>query len=148
MSTTEKNKAVVRAVYEQALNPRNLALLRELVSAEFTGIKGAKGPAAFEEPVAAVLRALPDAQWHIETLLGEQNRVFVRWKLTGTHTGPFQTLQPTGNAVSNDGMAVYELSGGKVVASQVFTDRLNFLQQLGVLPTDITELYQSKAVKP
>jgi steroid delta-isomerase-like uncharacterized protein len=147
MSITEKNKTVVRTIYEQALNKRNLALLQELVAPGYIGIKGSKGAAAFEEPVATVLLALPDAQWNIETLLADGDQVFVRWKLTGTHSGPFQTLPATGNTVANDGMAVYELREGKVVASQVFTDRLNFLQQLGVLPADITVLYQKTAVK-
>jgi len=145
--TTEQNKTVVHTIYEQALNKRNLGLLKDLISPEFIGIRGMKGPAAFEEPVAGVIKALPDAQWNIETLMAEGDQVFIWWKVKGTNTGPFQSLPPTGNAVVNDGMAVYQIREGKVVASQVFTDRLNFLQQLEVLPADITVLYQKPVGK-
>src|SRR4051812_21478465 len=96
MSTTEQNKATVRAIYEQALTQRNFALLKDLISPEFTGIRGAKGPAAFEEPVAGVIKAVPDAQWNIEALMAEGNQVFIWWKLKGTNTGPFQGLAATG----------------------------------------------------
>ena len=145
MSITEQNKATVRAIYEQALNLRNFGLLKDLISPDFTGIRGVKGPAGFEEPVAGVIKAVPDAQWNIESLMAEGNQVFIWWKVKGTNTGPFQGLAATGNAVVNDGVAVMELKDGKVIASQVMTDRLHFLQQLEVLPADITVLYTKQA---
>ena len=145
MSMTEQNKTIVRAIYEQALNKRNFGLLKDLIAPDFTGIKGMKGPAAFEEPVAGVIKAIPDAQWHIETLVAEADKVFIWWKVKGTNTGPFQGLEATGNAVVNDGVAIYQIKDGKVIASQVLTDRLNFLQQLEILPADINALYQLKA---
>lgn len=144
MTSTEQNKAMVRTIYEQALNKRNFGLLKELISSDFTGIRGMKGPEAFEEPVAGVIKAVPDAQWSIETLMAETDKVFIWWKLKGTNTGPFQGLAATGNAIVNDGVAVYQIRDGKVVASQILTDRLNFLQQLEVLPADITVLYNNK----
>lgn len=146
MTKTEQNKTVVRTVYDQALNKRNFTLLKDLISPDYTGIRGTKGAAGFEEPAAGVIKAMPDAQWHIETLIAEGDKVFVAWKVKGTQTGPFQGLAPTGNAVVNDGMGVFELREGKIVASQVLTDRLNFLQQLEVLPADVTMLYQKTAV--
>lgn len=147
MMTTEQNKTVVRSIYEQALNKRNLSLLNDLISPDFTGIRGMKGAAAFEEPVAGVIKAIPDAQWNIEALIAEGSQVFIWWKVKGTNTGPFQGLTATGNIVTNDGVAVYEIKDGKVIASRVMTDRLNFLQQLEVLPTDITVLYQKQVEK-
>lgn len=141
MSLIEENKSVVRKIYEQALNRRNLVLLQDVIAREYVGIGSGTGVAAFEAAVTAVIRALPDAQWHIEELIGEGNKVYVRWKFQGTHNGPFQTLAATGRAVVNDGMAVYELKDGKVIAATVYTDRLSFLQQLQVLP-DVSVLYQ------
>ncbi len=41
-------------------------------------------------------------------------------------------------------MAVYTLTDGLVTKARVFTDRLNFLQQLEVLPADISTLTNPK----
>ncbi len=41
-------------------------------------------------------------------------------------------------------MAVYTLTDGLVTKARVFTDRLNFLQQLEVLPADISTLTNRK----
>ena len=140
MATTQKNKEVVRNIYEQAFNKRNLQLLQNYISDDYTGIKGTKGAEGFQEPAAALIKAFPDAQWHLVSLIGEGDNVFVKWKFEGTQTGAFQNIEATGKKVSSDGMAVLELKDGKVISSQVHTDRLGFLQQLNVLPEDLTSL--------
>jgi predicted ester cyclase/heme-degrading monooxygenase HmoA len=147
MSVIESNKEVVRKLYEQCLNKRNMALLQDFVSEDYVGIGGEKGSAAFEVPVAALIKALPDIQWKIEEIMGEGDKVVVRWKVQGTHTGPFQHFTATGNTVSNDGIGIYELKDGKIINAQVHTDRLGFLQQLEVLPSDLTLLSNKKAHK-
>jgi Predicted ester cyclase len=140
MSVSEQNKQVVQKVYEQALNKRNLDLLSALISDEFTGINGKKGAEAFKEPVQMVLRAVPDAQWNIQEIIGDGEKVMIRWRLEGTSKGPFAGFAPSGNKIVNDGIGIYTVKHGKVVALQVYTDRLAFLQQLNVIPTDISVL--------
>jgi steroid delta-isomerase-like uncharacterized protein len=147
MSVTRGNKEVIQRLYEEALNKRNMELLKDFISADFEGINGAKGAAAFEVPVHAVIKAVPDAHWNLEELFGEGNKVFVRWKLSGTHTGPFQSFAATGNRISNDGMAIFEFKDGKVEKAHVYTDRLGFLQQLDVLPTDLALVSNDKPNK-
>ena len=140
MSSIQSNKEVIRKLYEQALNGRNMALLPELISEEFVGIRGVKGAAGFEIPILALRQALPDVHWSLEELVGEGDKVMVRWQVQGTHTGPFQHVAATGKTVGNDGMAVYTLKEGKVIETQVLTDRLGFLQALEVLPLDLSKL--------
>ena len=147
MSTIQKNKEVIRKLYEQCLNKRNMELLQDFVSEDYIGIGGEKGAAAFEVPVAALIKALPDVQWNIEEIMGEGDKVVVRWKVQGTHTGPFQHITPTGKKILNDGIGIFELKEGKVINAQVHTDRLGFLQQLEVLPLDISLLSNKNAHK-
>ncbi len=137
MSVTQKNKEVVRKLYEESLNAKRLDLLSELVSGDYTGIRGAKGAAAFREPIEALIKAFPDIQWKIADLIGEADKVVVRWTWQGTHTGQFNQFAATGKTISNDGMAIYELKNGKIINTQVQTDRLGFLQGLEVLPADL-----------
>lgn len=142
-----QNKEVVRKLYEESLNKRNLELLHDFVSDEYVGPGGARGVSAFEEPVTAVIKGFPDIQWQIEALIADGDQVVVKWKIHGTHTGRFQQLSPTGKTVSNDGIGIYTLKDGKVVRTQVHTDRLSFLQQLNVLPTDLTLLSKKNTTK-
>jgi len=60
----------------------------------------------------------------------------VRWKLTGTNNGPYLGFAATGRKVSNDGIGIYTFKNGKIIHATVHTDRLGFLQALGVLPSD------------
>lgn len=145
MSSIQNNKEVIRKIYEESLNRRNIALLQELIADTYTGVDGTKGPDGFKGPVMGVIKAFPDAQWHIEELLGEGDRVVVRWRIEGTHQQPFQNIPATGNKVSVTGMGIYELKDGKVTATQVQTDRFTFLQQLNVLPADIAVLQRKQS---
>lgn len=52
---------------------------------------------------------------------------------TGTHRGPFRGFPVTGKAVSNPGAGFFRLEGGKIVAGVLDTDRLGFLEQIGVV---------------
>jgi predicted ester cyclase/heme-degrading monooxygenase HmoA len=140
MSTIQSNKEIIRKLYEEALNKRNLELLKDLISGDYVGIRGEKGVAAFEEPVVALIKAFPDIQWNIREIIVEGDKIVIRWKLQGTQTAQYQYISATGKTVSNDGMAVYELKDGKIIGSQVQTDRLGFLQQLNVLPLDLATL--------
>lgn len=134
--TMEKNKEVVRNLYEEALNKRNLQLLQNLIAPEYTGIQGAKGADGFTTQINAIITGFKDAQWNVQEYIAEGDKVMVRWKFQGTHTGQFTQYAATGKAVNNDGIGIYQLKNGKVIATQVYTDRLSFLQQLGVLPAN------------
>lgn len=136
MSTIQHNEAIVRSVYEQALNKRNFGSLKTIVSDEYSGFQGIKGPEGFSKPVEGLIKAFPDIQWNIEDVLGEDNKVAIRWQWRGTHKGAFNGYAPTGKTITNDGMAIFELKDGKITGSVLQTDRLGFWQEIDVLPAD------------
>jgi steroid delta-isomerase-like uncharacterized protein len=147
MTDTQTNMETVRKLYEESLNKRNLQLLEDLISEDYVGISGTKGVAGFKEPVAAVMKAIPDAQWKIEELVSDGNKVVVRWKLQGTHSGQFQQFAATGKSILNDGIGIFEFENDKIIRGQVYTDRLGFLQQLNVLPSDLRSLSNEEVNK-
>lgn len=138
------NKEIIRELFEESLNKRDMQFLRDHISEDFTGINGKKGAAGFEEPISGLIKAFPDMQWKIEELVCEGNKVVAAWNWQGMHTGQFQHIKPTGKKISNSGMAVFELRDGKIISSRVLTDRLGFWQELEVLPTDLTLLGNKK----
>ena len=145
MSSIQKNKEVIRKIYEEALNKRNIAQLHELISDEYIGLNGLKGIEGFQGPTMSLIKSFPDAQWHVEELLGEEDRVVVKWRVEGTHKESFQNIPANGNRMSVTGMGIYELKGGKVTAAQVQTDRFAFMQQLHVIPADVTVLQRKQS---
>ena len=57
----------------------------------------------------------------------------VRLTFTGTHTGPWMGIPPTGRPVTVKGMALYRLQDGKIVEQWTIGDTLGLLQQLGAV---------------
>ena len=64
----------------------------------------------------------------------------IRWSWKGTHSGQFQQFAATGKIISNSAMAIYEFKDGKIINNLVQTDRFGFLQELGILPADLSAL--------
>jgi predicted ester cyclase len=56
------------------------------------------------------------------------------WSATGTHTGSFLGVPPTGRAAVTRGVSLTRLAGFKIVEERVYFDRLALLQQFGVAP--------------
>jgi steroid delta-isomerase-like uncharacterized protein len=147
MNTAQKNKELVRKIYDQCLNKRNFDLLKDLISEQYTGISGTKGAAGFQEPMQALIKGFPDMQWIITSLVAEDDKVFVSWRVEGTHEHTFTNIPATGKKISSGGMGILTLKDGKVIHTQVLTDRVHFLQQMEVLPADINVLINKKANK-
>lgn len=136
--TTTSNEQTVRRVYEECLNGGRVERLDEMVAADYVGPQGVRGAAGFRETVLALRSGFPDIRFTVEDVVTDGDRVAVRWTWRGTHTGTFRGLAPSGKAVTDTGMAFYRLAGGKVVRAWVETDRLGVLQQIGVVPADLT----------
>jgi predicted ester cyclase/heme-degrading monooxygenase HmoA len=147
IQSVETNKATIHHLYEDILNKRQFELLKDIVAAEYTGISGEKGIEVFRAPVHSLVNAFPDAHWKIVELIGEGNTIIVKQTFSGTHTSQFQHIAATGKTVTSNGIATYELKDGKIIKSQVMTDRLGFLQDLGVLPKDIAAASNKKVNK-
>jgi predicted ester cyclase len=121
-----------------------MGLLKDIIADDYPGPNGLKGAAAFEAPIVSLIQAFPDIEWTIDALISEGDKVVVSSHWHGTHTGQFQHIKATGKSISNNGIVIYEFKDGKITGANVLTDRLGFLQQLDVLPQNITALANNK----
>ena len=137
--STKENKAIVHR-YQEAYNTNNLNALDEVVSAEFVshsllpglppGLAG--GNMVHQMTVAA----MPDYHANIEDLIAEDDRVVMRFTLTGTHTGSeFLGLPASGRSINVTGISIFRIADGKIVEHWANEDGLGLLQQLGAMPT-------------
>src|SRR5262249_34215240 len=125
--TQTQNKQTVQKLFD-TFNDGDLAVLEQLIAPDYAGPQGGRGPASFANVVIGLRGAFPDLHYTLDELIAEGDRVAVRWHWIGTHRAPFRGFPPTGKAVSNPGLAIFRLEGGKIVAASLETDRLGFLE--------------------
>ena len=67
----------------------------------------------------------------------EGDAVFVRWHLTGTHTGTaWSGIEPTGKRIELDGIDHFTVRDGAVISNFVVFDQMEVGRALGLLPPD------------
>ncbi len=133
--TREANRHNVETLF-QTFNTGDLGRLDDLIAADYVGPQGDKGPDGFRKVIAGLRAAFPDIHYTVDDVVAEGDRVAIRWHWTGTHRAPFRVIPATGKSVTNAGLAIFRLAGGKVVAAALETDRLGFLEQIGAVPAN------------
>lgn len=85
---------------------------------------------------AELFAAFPDWQMEVLDVAGSRGRAAVRWRATGTFTGPgrFQGLAPTGAAIDIQGCDMVSVEDGEIVENNAYINGAQVAQQLGVLP--------------
>jgi steroid delta-isomerase-like uncharacterized protein len=68
-------------------------------------------------------RAFPDLQAHIEDIFGAGDKVAVRLRFRGTHSGDFLGMPATGRTIEYVSHEFYRLAGGLVVEEWICSAR-------------------------
>ena len=139
MSTTDMNKALVRALYEDCINGRDLDRLETLVAPDFIGARGERGPREFRATIEAVLTGFPGVRFELHDVFGEDDKVAVRWTFRAVHGGRFVGLAPSHADVTQEGNVIYQVRAGRITRAWLQADRLGVLQQIGALPRSFVE---------
>ena len=98
--------------------------------------KTCRGKEELSAHFKGLFAALPDFRMELVSAVEEGETVFARWKLTGTHEGVFNGIDPTGRAISLDGMDQFTFRDGRMAANFVVFDQMEVGRQLGLLPPD------------
>jgi uncharacterized protein len=67
-------------------------------------------------------------------IYGQGERVIKRWSFTGTHTGDFAGIKPTGKRITVEGVTIARMVNGKITEERDYADDLGLMQKLGVIP--------------
>ena len=129
----EENKAIIRSLYE-ADNKKDLSILDELISPDFFDPTfQLRGPESYKQFETLFFKGFPD--WHetIKDIVAEADKVWVRFTGTGTHSGEWRGLAPTGKNITFHGVQIWRITDGKVVEKHSIIDLLDALKQLGVI---------------
>lgn len=124
--STEANKDLVRRQIEAVFNRGDAEAIPDFWGSHLQ---------EWAATTSRMLRtAFPDFHIAVERLVAEDDTVVAQMRWTGTHRGPFLSFPITGKAFEITAIRVYRISGGKIVESTAVQDRLDMLQQLGLVP--------------
>lgn len=129
------NKELIRKLFVEVLNGRDLPALDGLISRDYTdhnpvpgtpdGVEGIKAK------LSAMLQTFPDLAFDLGDLVAENDLVAARYQWSGTQKGAFLGVPPTGEKVRVEGMDFYRIKGCRIVEHWDNVDTLSLLQQLG-----------------
>jgi len=129
----EENKAIIRRLIE-AVNTQDLSSVEDLVAPDYVDhTRQLRGREALKQFATMVIKTFSDFHVTIEDIIAEGDKVWARYKITGTHTGEYRGLAPTGKKFTEAFVDIFRIVNGKVVEEWNVTDELDFLKQLGVI---------------
>jgi ubiquinone/menaquinone biosynthesis C-methylase UbiE/predicted ester cyclase len=136
---SDKNKAVIRRFLDELWNRSNFAVVDELLARDYDGhsstvFRGPEGAVAFIPQARA---AFPDFRFVVLDQIAEGDKVATRWKVAGTHEGPYRGVLPSGRRVEMTGITIFRLAGGKLVDGWTNEDQLGLLEQIGAVPAPV-----------
>jgi steroid delta-isomerase-like uncharacterized protein len=139
-STTERDhETVVRRYVEEGYNEKDPAVLRETMTEDVVvhGLFGADGPVegieAYGEYAATLMGAFPDVVGEIHEVVATDDRVMARWTIAGTHEGELFGIEPTGEPIEVEGLALFRMEGGRIAEKRYRQDDLGMLEDLGLI---------------
>jgi steroid delta-isomerase-like uncharacterized protein len=137
--TNTIGETLVRRYYEQALNPGRFEELDELLSDDFHDHEALRGIPPTREGLEikyTMLReGFPDFRFTVEDLVPAGDRIGVRVKVRGTHTGHFMGRPPTGMTFEVDSVGIFRVADQQIAEHWGVFDQFAMLTQLGALMT-------------
>jgi steroid delta-isomerase-like uncharacterized protein len=138
MSTHETtNKLIARREAEEFEGKGNFAVADEVLGPNYRLHFPGYPPMDREGHkmlISAFRAGFPDMRVTIEEQVAEGDRVTNRLTLTGTHTGDFQGMPPTGKRVTVSGINIMRFENGQIVELRGVLDLMGMMQQLGAIP--------------
>ncbi|MPY85218.1 MAG: hypothetical protein GEV00_18280 [Actinophytocola sp.] len=138
MTTESPRKQRVRQVWQEGWGRGEVDVLDELLDPGYrrhTASGGApQSREAFKASILSTREAFPDLTTTIEEMVEEGDRIAIRWRSTGTHTGTFHEVPPTGREVEVFGVTFAHFTGSTVTEEWVTWDPLQLLTALGIIP--------------
>jgi predicted ester cyclase len=82
--------------------------------------------------LAAIVEGFPDLHLDVQDTVADEEMNAQRILFTGTHTGPFHGLPPTGRKVRFSGLEISRMVDGKAAEHWFQMDTLTMFEQLGL----------------
>lgn len=137
VATTERLQEIASHWIEEGWQKGDPAVVDEWHAAGFVDHSAgdrSSGREGFKEGIRQLYAAFSDFYAVIEDLTIDTaaGKVAVHWTATGTHTGSFMGLEPTGRRIHFEGIEVIRIERDRIVERWGEWDGIGLLRQLGV----------------
>jgi len=133
----EQNKALCRQILD-LINQRKLdeafALYAEDYIYHGPGGQELRGRQAIRGLWEVFLAGFPDLHATIDDMIVEGDRMAVRWRIEGTHTGEFMGIAPTNRKIEIGLNELFRTANGQAVEAWDSYDMYGLMQQIGAIP--------------
>jgi predicted ester cyclase len=132
----DPNKALVLRFYEEVWNLGHVDVALEIFADDYvrhdlrrnrTGA-GGRGMATI---ATAFRTAFPGLTMHVDLLVAEEDLVAARRTSSGTFSGVWGEVAPTGKRATFSGVNIFRIRGGRVVELWNHRDDLGLMEQVG-----------------
>lgn len=133
---SEKNKEVIQRFYDEVFTDgkMNIAAMEQHLAADFVGHDlppGLNGREGFKKFVGMFAASFSDTtQVEAHEVIGNGDKIVVRWSSTGRHTGEFMGIPATGQRITLKGIDIFRLAEGKIADVWQEIDIIGILQQI------------------
>ena len=129
-------KTLILRFYDEVWSKGNLHVADEVFAPDYVRhdlrpSQAEPGPEGQKRIAGDFRAAFPDLRFEIDLVVAEGDLVAARWTASGTHTGPWGGVAPTGRPVTFSGVNVFRIRDGKVVEIWNHRDDLGLMQQVG-----------------
>lgn len=122
---------IVRQFFEKvrsglAPDTANLYMAEQVLAHQMTAENETtvrRTPANYADHVREMIAAYGVFHLEVQELIAQDDRVYVRWKQTGTHIGEVDGFPPTGQTVIEIASAVYRIENERIVEYWIQIDR-------------------------
>lgn len=128
----ETNRELVRG-YLNAFNDRDAEAMADYLAedvVEHGFSEEHQGTDAIIGFLDAHFETFPDYTGETDAMIAEDDMVVVRYTVSGTHTGEYHDVEPTGYKVEWTGFAMYRVEDDQIAEIWLEEDRLGLLEQL------------------
>ena len=148
MSSQQNVKTVRRAI--EAFNTGDTSNVHDFVSSDYVNRESQKakdsyrsklrGPEEFIDTIKNLRSAFPDLHYEEQDIISQDDKVVFIGNVTGTHTGSFFFIPPTGNRISYEAVHIHTIGkDGKIIEHRAIRDDLKFMLQLGLVKASSIE---------
>ncbi len=130
----EKYKAIAKYISQKVVNEKDYTPIEEYLTDNYVyhGLGGmmSKTPQGFMEAIKGFHAAIPDLKSEIIDMVGEGDRLVLRFNFTGTHQGEFLGFPSSGANLHFEGMIMRRFEGEKVAEDWDYFDFPTVVSQI------------------
>lgn len=129
-------KAHFMSLIEDGWNKGDMEKLKAISAENYVrilnGVVVADNRNALQVNIGVFLTGFPGCEVTVDQILLKDDQLVAHWTFTGTHTGIFGNLPPTGKKANVSGCATLQFNEeGKIMREEVYYNELDLVQQLG-----------------